>query len=49
MQQTGENILAHFQKILNNAVHENLKYGGITFKYFTWTGIRLKKGKSMGL
>uniref|UniRef100_A0A1A9Z7D3 Ionotropic glutamate receptor C-terminal domain-containing protein n=1 Tax=Glossina pallidipes TaxID=7398 RepID=A0A1A9Z7D3_GLOPL len=43
MQQTGENILAHFQKILNDAVHENLKYGGINFKYFTWTGIRLKK------
>uniref|UniRef100_A0A1A9W573 Ionotropic glutamate receptor C-terminal domain-containing protein n=1 Tax=Glossina brevipalpis TaxID=37001 RepID=A0A1A9W573_9MUSC len=43
--QTNEFILNHFQKILNNAVHENLKYGGINFKYFTWTGIRLKKGK----
>uniref|UniRef100_A0A1A9V502 Ionotropic glutamate receptor C-terminal domain-containing protein n=1 Tax=Glossina austeni TaxID=7395 RepID=A0A1A9V502_GLOAU len=45
MQRTGENILAHFQKILNDAVHENLKYGGINFKYFTWTGIRLKKDR----
>ncbi|XP_073816312.1 ionotropic receptor 93a [Musca autumnalis] len=43
MQQHNVNILAHFQKILSDTIRENLKNGGINVKYFTWSGIRLKK------
>ncbi|XP_037810946.1 ionotropic receptor 93a [Lucilia sericata] len=43
MRQHNENIMAHFQKILSDTIRENLKNGGLNVKYFTWSGIRLKK------
>lgn len=45
MRQHNENIMANFQKILSDTIRENLKNGGLNVKYFTWSGIRLKKGK----
>ncbi|EDW96190.2 uncharacterized protein Dyak_GE25033 [Drosophila yakuba] len=39
----GENILAHFEKILSDIVRENLRNGGINVKYFSWNAVRLKK------
>lgn len=41
----GENILAHFEKILSDIIRENLKNGGINVRYFSWNSVRLKKGK----
>uniref|UniRef100_A0A1I8M4L7 Ionotropic glutamate receptor C-terminal domain-containing protein n=1 Tax=Musca domestica TaxID=7370 RepID=A0A1I8M4L7_MUSDO len=43
MQQQNVNILSHFQKILSDTIRENLKNGGLNVKYFSWSGIRLKK------
>ncbi|EDW49605.1 GM23152 [Drosophila sechellia] len=39
----GENILAHFEKILSDVIRENLRNGGINVKYFSWNAVRLKK------
>lgn len=41
----GENILAHFEKILSDVIRENLRNGGINVKYFSWNAVRLKKGE----
>uniref|UniRef100_A0A905RZW6 Lig_chan-Glu_bd domain-containing protein n=1 Tax=Stomoxys calcitrans TaxID=35570 RepID=A0A905RZW6_STOCA len=43
MREHNVNIMAHFQKILSDTIRENLKNGGINVKYFTWSGVRLKK------
>ncbi|XP_070072674.1 ionotropic receptor 93a, partial [Drosophila takahashii] len=39
----GQNIMAHFKKILSDIIRENLKNGGINVKYFSWNAVRLKK------
>ncbi|XP_017844834.1 ionotropic receptor 93a [Drosophila busckii] len=39
----GQNIMAHFEKILSDIVRENLKNGGINVRYFNWNPVRLKK------
>ncbi|XP_068154999.1 ionotropic receptor 93a [Drosophila tropicalis] len=39
----GQNIMAHFEKILSDIVRENLRNGGINVRYFTWNSVRLKK------
>lgn len=41
----GQNIRAHFEKILSDIIRENLKNGGINVRYFSWNSVRLKKGK----
>lgn len=38
------NILEIFRKILSDTVRDKLKNGGLNIKYFSWRGIRLKKG-----
>ncbi|XP_075148376.1 ionotropic receptor 93a [Haematobia irritans] len=43
MREHNLNIMGLFQKILGDTIRENLKNGGINVKYFTWSGIRLKK------
>ncbi|KAM7360872.1 ionotropic receptor 93a isoform 2-T2 [Cochliomyia hominivorax] len=43
MRRYGENIMGNFQKILSDTIRENLKNGGLNVKYFTWSGVRLKK------
>lgn len=47
MHQHNENIMGNFQKILSDTIRENLKNGGLNVKYFTWSGVRLKKGKKV--
>ena len=42
--QHNGNILEIFRKILSDTVRDKLKNGGLNIKYFTWRGIRLKKG-----
>ncbi|KAH8343645.1 hypothetical protein KR059_002422, partial [Drosophila kikkawai] len=39
----GQNIMAHFEKILSDIIRENLKNGGINVRYFSWNSVRLKK------
>ncbi|XP_032312230.1 ionotropic receptor 93a [Drosophila ananassae] len=39
----GQNIRAHFEKILSDIIRENLKNGGINVRYFSWNSVRLKK------
>jgi len=41
-----QNIMAHFEKILSDIIRENMKNGGINVRYFTWSSIKIKKGKS---
>ncbi|KAH8268070.1 hypothetical protein KR018_012072, partial [Drosophila ironensis] len=39
----GQNIMAHFEKILSDIIRENLRNGGINVRYFSWNSVRLKK------
>ncbi|EDW24694.1 GL23255 [Drosophila persimilis] len=43
MTRHGQNIMAHFEKILSDIIRENLKNGGINVRYFRWNAVRLKK------
>jgi len=44
-----QNIMAHFEKILSDVIRENMKNGGINVRYFTWSSIKIKKGKTSNL
>ncbi|XP_055903819.1 ionotropic receptor 93a [Eupeodes corollae] len=43
MEQKGTDIMNDLQKILEETIRENLKNGGVSLKYYTWSPVRLKK------
>lgn len=48
MREHNVDIISHFRKILGDTIREHLRNGGLNVKYFTWNGVRLKKGECYG-